>query len=629
MEKKRMAFALGAQGGAAVDTALRLARGRRTMAIRRVLLVVVGAALSLQGDALAGLIGHWALDDGAGVVAKDSSGGGHDGQLVDGPVWAQGMIGGALELDGVKARIEIPYWPAVTPAKGATMACWAFPKDTGRACLIGQFESYGMALMTDLQLKSVIWGGDWVLSNVTIPQNEWSHIVMTFDVAGKQRKVYLDGGLVGERSDSVVVPKVQNNLGIGLWIGWPDSWGDDSFTGIIDDVQLYDLILTGGQVAGLAAGEIPSFTKAFAPNPADGALDVTSALLQWTKGETATLHDVYLGADPNLTEADLVMSRRTSVFYYHVAGLVPGTRYYWRVDEIDKDGVTVYPGDVWTFVARDVKAYHPVPADGSCDVLPAPTLTWMPGIGATKHRVYFGDDPNAVAAGAAETDQGESAAADTAFAPGTLESLATYFWRVDETVLGGIKAGPVWSFTTCLPIEDFESYTDEEGSRIYETWIDGLTTKENGSTVGYLEAPFAEQTIVYDANQSMPLDYNNVDSPFYSEAERDFDGAQDWTVDGAGALVLHVRGRLTNKPEPLYVMIEDQSQNSGIVFYPDPSVGTAAQWVTWQIPFSEFSDAGVKMTRVRKLYIGVGDRANPTAGGKGLIYIDAIRLVKP
>jgi hypothetical protein len=598
------------------------------MWIRRVLLVVAVAVLSLRGDAIAGLIGHWALDDGAGAVARDSSGGGHDGQLVDGPQWVQGLIGGALQLDGVKARVDIPYWSEMTPVKGATIACWVFPLDDGRACLVGQFESYGMALMTGLQLKSVVWGGDWVLSDVTIPQSEWSHLVMTFDVANKQRKVFVDGGLVGQKPDSVV-PKVQNNLGIGLWIGWPDSWGDDSFTGIIDDVQLYNVALTANQAAGLAAGEPLTFTEASSPNPADGALNVTSALLQWTKGETAASHDVYLGAGPNLTEDDLVAGRRTSVFYYHAAGLLPGATYYWRVDEIEKDGVTIHPGDVWTFVVRDVMAYYPIPADGACDVSPTPTLTWMPGVGATGHHVYFADDPNAVAAGAAETDQGKFEEADTAFTPGTLDSLTTYFWRVDETVPGGAKTGPVWSFTTCLPIEDFESYTDDEGNRIYETWVDGLSTKENGSTVGYLTAPFAELTIVYDVNQSMPLDYNNVDSPFYSETERDFGSAQDWTIQDANALVLHVRGRLTNKPEPLYVIVDDQSKKTGAVVYPDPAVVTVARWATWQIPFSEFTDAGVNMARVRKLYIGVGDKANPTVGGTGLIYIDAIQVVKP
>ena len=36
------------------------------------------------------------------------------------------------------------------------------------------------------------------------------------------------------------------------------------------------------------------------------------------------------------------------------------------------------------------------------------------------------------------------------------------------------------------------------------------------------QAPFAEQTIVHGGKQSMPLDYNNVKTPFYSEAEREF-----------------------------------------------------------------------------------------------------------
>ena len=57
-----------------------------------------------------------------------------------------------------------------------------------------------------------------------------------------------------------------------------------------------------------------------------------------------------------------------------------------------------------------------------------------------------------------------------------------------------VKEGPVWSFTTVLPIDDFESYTDEEGSRIYQTWLDGLSDRSSGSTVGNIDAPFAEQT---------------------------------------------------------------------------------------------------------------------------------------
>ncbi len=160
------------------------------------------------------------------------------------------------------------------------------------------------------------------------------------------------------------------------------------------------------------------------------------------------------------------------------------------------------------------------------------------------------------------------------------------------------------------------------------TWIDGLTNKDNGSTVGYLTSPFAELTIVYDANQSMPFDYNNVDSPFYSEAEREFDGVQDWTADDADTLVLHVRGKWSNAKAPLCVGVEDSAGHVGTIVHPDPTITTVTQWIEWRIPFSEFTAAGVNMARVEKLVVGVGDKDATEAGGKGLIFVDAILLTK-
>ena len=60
--------------------------------------------------------------------------------------------------------------------------------------------------------------------------------------------------------------------------------------------------------------------------------------------------------------------------------------------------------------------------------------------------------------------------------------------------------------------------------------------------VGYLQAPFAEQTIVHGGKQSMPLEYDNVKTPYYSEATRDLGTAQDWTGNGATHLDLWFRG---------------------------------------------------------------------------------------
>jgi hypothetical protein len=76
-----------------------------------------------------------------------------------------------------------------------------------------------------------------------------------------------------------------------------------------------------------------------------------------------------------------------------------------------------------------------------------------------------------------------------------------------------IHKGVVWSFTVpaYLIVDEFETYTDVDGERIYQTWIDGWTNG-TGSIVGNLAAPFAEQTII-TGRQSMPMDHNNIKSP--------------------------------------------------------------------------------------------------------------------
>jgi regulation of enolase protein 1 (concanavalin A-like superfamily) len=130
------------------------------------------------------------------------------------------------------------------------------------------------------------------------------------------------------------------------------------------------------------------------------------------------------------------------------------------------------------------------------------------------------------------------------YTPESLDFATTYFWKVDEVGDAGTYAGDLWSFTTqaSAAIEDFESYNDDD-HRIYDSWIDGVTTKASGSTVGYMQAPFAEKTIVHGGGQSMPLAYDNAPSPYYSEAERTFDPVQDWTAHGADTLTVHFQGK--------------------------------------------------------------------------------------
>ena len=176
------------------------------------------------------------------------------------------------------------------------------------------------------------------------------------------------------------------------------------------------------------------------PDPADGALlEATSAVLGWTAGDGAALHDVYLGTDPNALEyQDSQFETMVSI-----DGFVPGTTYYWQIVEVEADGITVHEGPVWSFAIAPESAYDPSPADGTELASDAVVvLSWTAGMGAKLHLTYFGDDPNAVADAV-----GAPPMPSTTFDPGPLEAGKTYYWRVDEFNPPTTVTGQVWSFS--------------------------------------------------------------------------------------------------------------------------------------------------------------------------------------
>jgi hypothetical protein len=73
---------------------------------------------------------------------------------------------------------------------------------------------------------------------------------------------------------------------------------------------------------------------------------------------------VYFGANPTPGAGEF-KGRQSSTTYYHSAGFVPGTTYYWRIDEIEADGVTIHTGDVWSFTIAPLTAWKPRPADAA------------------------------------------------------------------------------------------------------------------------------------------------------------------------------------------------------------------------------------------------------------------------
>jgi len=278
------------------------------------------------------------------------------------------------------------------------------------------------------------------------------------------------------------------------------------------------------------------------------------------------------------------------------------------------------------FLYVPTRARQPEPASDVNDVHPGVTLSWRSGRHAATHNVYLSTDEQAVTDGKAPV----VTMSEAGFSPAAINLGQTYYWRVDEVNdAEAIKVwkGAVWSFSTqeFLVVDDFESYTDYSPDKVFQTWIDGWGFSKDeifpdgnpgngtGAQVGYLDAPFAEPTIVHSGRQSMPLTYSNAAPLVRSEAERTFDEPQDWTLYGAGALTVYFRGTLDNTGQ-LYLKIN----NTKVPYNGDAADISTMVWQPWNIDLSKVSG---NLKSVNTLTIGVEG-----ADAAGVLYIDDIRL---
>jgi hypothetical protein len=571
---------------------------------------------------------------------NDYSGNNHHGTPVDGPATLPTAERGGWAV-AFNAQPEKPSrinCGTDDPSAGGqlTVSAWVYWQGTN-----GNWQGIaGKSVSADdrrwvLQLRDsdgvIQWGGAdtadlHIFASAGPVVDEWRHVVGTCD--GANLRVYLNGEVVGEGPGGFQAGADAANVTLGFAEDRSDY--DESFNGLLDDIYIFTRALSQDQVQKLATGVLPSFVNARAPDPADGSLTVAAPLLMWTAGDGAVRHNVYLGTTAELGEPQLVGPDLTTVGYVRTAPWEPNTVYYWRVDEIEADGTTIHTGDVWTFTAQALTAYHPDPNSGNPNVPLMPTLTWLPGQGAVQHHLYLSTNPSAVSTGAKAADKG--LLTETSFpVPTPLQQAIPYYWRVDEVLLGDVVvAGPVWTFRTGVNVDDFESYTDEAGNSIFDVWVDGWSDNSNGGRVGYLDAPFCEQKMVHGGQQSMPFDYNNVAAPYYSEAVREFPMGETGAGYDIDTLVVYVHGRISNSPAPVYVGLQDAHGLTGFIENPDPNIVTFGKWTEWRVFMPQFMMTGVDLTAVRKMYLGVGDRNNPdpTPGGTGLVYIDDLRAIK-
>ena len=214
-----------------------------------------------------GPVARWKFDDGSGTVAADSAGG-NDGMLQNGPTWTTGSVNGALSFDGIDDFVDMSAHAATFDGlTEGTISAWINQTTAGGGQAILQFadtndaESYvGLRVTASEQVKFTVRENGGVLLNmdsvVSLAEGEWRHVAVTVGPGGNT--LYIDGTvaavtyLAGSATSAEFLDDV-SNLNYAAIAQEKDNAGPARwFNGLIDDVRIYDRVLSASDIADLA-----------------------------------------------------------------------------------------------------------------------------------------------------------------------------------------------------------------------------------------------------------------------------------------------------------------------------------------------------------------------------------------
>ncbi|MHC4572964.1 MAG: right-handed parallel beta-helix repeat-containing protein [Planctomycetota bacterium] len=271
-----------------------------------------------------GLAGYWKFDEGEGLQAIDSSGMGNTGTLINGPAWTSGKVGGALSFDGFDDYVQIGATDVAVPWAAALWVRRADSSNSNAALL----ESSGYSLKLEQypdtnKLGFTAFGvGDYTF-NYEAPVGAWVHLV--FVATATETNLYVNGILTDTIPYSVPCPMGQIS----------SASPSRPAKGLIDEVRIYNRVLTGAEILDLYnEGAAQDTTAPVISNVQASDISDSGATITWTTDENATSQveyglDTSYGSSTN-ADTNLVMSHLILL-----GGLAPGTLYHYRVRSKD------------------------------------------------------------------------------------------------------------------------------------------------------------------------------------------------------------------------------------------------------------------------------------------------------
>jgi hypothetical protein len=213
-----------------------------------------GVTVDVQNAGPEGLVAAWGFDEGSGTTAGDATGNGHSGAIFN-ATWATGKFGGALSFNGVDAWVTVADAADLHLASGMTLEAWVRPSEVSgfETVILKERGSSGLSYALYANdsdrgnapagyLRTGVGGDRGVPGDATLPVDAWSHLATTYD--GSAFRMYVNGTLVGTLSASGEILTTDDVLRIG----GNGVWDGEFFTGLIDEVRVYNRALTAEEI---------------------------------------------------------------------------------------------------------------------------------------------------------------------------------------------------------------------------------------------------------------------------------------------------------------------------------------------------------------------------------------------
>jgi len=201
-------------------------------------------------------VGMWVFDEGAGEIAKDSSGNNNDVTLNNGVQWVDGQFNKALSFDGIDDFASAVVPDAPQGASVRTLVGWAKSNNPGIKCGV---VAYGNPVLNGVfgflhysgVWYSQLWGAepDFDVPTKVKVDTLWHHHAVLYD--GKNVIHYIDGEVVSSE------PRTPATVGTTLIMG-EEVDRNEWFNGLIDEVAIFNVVLSKDDIKNITAKGLKS-----------------------------------------------------------------------------------------------------------------------------------------------------------------------------------------------------------------------------------------------------------------------------------------------------------------------------------------------------------------------------------